>query len=381
MASQRTSANPDFDGDFGATLRPVNQSRHAPGRIYDCQEIYELEKEKIFMKDWLCVARAEEFARSGDYVAFHVMDEPVIVARDEQGSLHAYSNMCAHRGVEVAYGRGNTQQFSCPYHGWSYDLTGCLTGAAHMTEAEGFDPTQCRLPPVRLAEWGGWVFVNFDDDGESFDDFIAGFAEDTGFLRMEDCRLAITFQADLECNWKLLVENAIDIYHSAVLHADTLGKHRGPAERYPFTLRSRGRTLMRYEGSPMTPGGESLVGRIPWLDDQPDNFALAAHLSPNVQLFARIDNVHPFVIWPLSLTSCRLLIYILFPTHCFDEPGFSEKARIYHDFWSQVVEEDRTMIQSLQRAMRAKRFRPGRMSKLEAGIHHILTDYLDRMFG
>ena len=104
--------------------------------------------------------------------------------------VHAFANMCRHRGVEVTTGNGNTSEFSCPYHGWLYDLTGKLIGAPYMKEAEGFDPRDCALRPLRADVWAGWIFVNFDLDAEPLAAFVADFAADFDLLRQEDCRLA-----------------------------------------------------------------------------------------------------------------------------------------------------------------------------------------------
>ena len=70
---------------------------------------------------------------------FRILDEPVVITRDADGELNAFLNVCAHRGVEVAAGNGNARDFSCPYHGWLYDLKGRLVGAPYMREVDGFD--------------------------------------------------------------------------------------------------------------------------------------------------------------------------------------------------------------------------------------------------
>jgi Rieske 2Fe-2S family protein len=68
-----------------------------------------------------------------------IAGEPLVIARDQAGTLHAYYNMCVHRGVEVAQGCGNAKAFKCPYHGWAYDLAGRLSDAAYMKESDGFE--------------------------------------------------------------------------------------------------------------------------------------------------------------------------------------------------------------------------------------------------
>ena len=110
--------------------KPVEQARHLPGYLYSDSKLLDLEKQKIFMKDWLCVAREEELEKIGDFMTFDILGEPLLLTRDENGALNALVNMCSHRGVEVADGSGNAKEFSCPYHGWLYDLEGKLIGAS-----------------------------------------------------------------------------------------------------------------------------------------------------------------------------------------------------------------------------------------------------------
>src|SRR3546814_18509436 len=71
-----------------------------------------------------------------DYEALRIFNRPIVIARDKTGKLNAFYNMCRHRGVEVADGKGNTKLFKCPYHGWTYDLNGYLVGAAYMKDGK-----------------------------------------------------------------------------------------------------------------------------------------------------------------------------------------------------------------------------------------------------
>ena len=154
---------------------PLSKARQVPGYIYTSPEVFELEKQEIFLKDWLCVGRVEEIGMPGDYLTFRLAGEPLVVARDEQGDINAFANVCRHRGVEVAQGQGNLKEFSCPYHGWTYNLKGELLGAPFIKGVEGFDPKSCRLKPVKVDTWGGFLFVNFDTECESLSGFSATF--------------------------------------------------------------------------------------------------------------------------------------------------------------------------------------------------------------
>ena len=224
-----------------------------PGAFYSSPDIYALEKERVFMKDWLCVARSEEIGNPGDFITLRIMEEPIVVARAKDGGLNAFANVCRHRGVEVAVGAGNTEEFHCPYHGWLYDLEGRLVGAPYMKEAEGFDPKTCRLTPIGLDVWQGWVFVNFDPDCPPLSAFVAAFEEDFGLYRFGELRLAARIQFDFDCNWKLVVENAMDNYHINTLHKDTLGVGVDTREEN-IDLRPDGGYRMFYDHTPRNDG-------------------------------------------------------------------------------------------------------------------------------
>ena len=131
---------------------PLREARHAPAAIYTSPEIYALEKSKIFMRDWLCIARSEEIAKPGDYLTFMVMDEPIIITRDIGGSINAFRNACAHRGLVVAKGNGNAEGFSCEYHGWRYDLTGRLVVHPSWTKS--------RVSISRIADCRRWAAMS-----------------------------------------------------------------------------------------------------------------------------------------------------------------------------------------------------------------------------
>ena len=128
---------------------------------------------------------------------------------------------------EVATGEGNAKEFSCPYHGWLYDLKGQLQGVPFMKNVKDFDFKNCRLKTLRTAIWGGFVFVNFDPDAEPFEDYVKDFDNAFGMLKMEECRLAHKLVADLDCNWKLVVENFMDLLpRPNHPHRDVRRRHR-----------------------------------------------------------------------------------------------------------------------------------------------------------
>ena len=360
------------------TRLPVTRARHAPGLLYTSPELFEQEKETIFMRDWLCVGRAEEIENPGDFMTCRILGEPVLVVRAQSGEVNAFANVCAHRGVEVATGSGNCRHFCCPFHGWTYDLDGRLVGAPAMREAESFPAADCRLPLLQSGVWQGWIFISFAKNPPPLSEHVAPMERDFGYLRQDECRLAVKTVGEFDCNWKLLVENLIDFYHLNVVHTQTNGR-TFTRSAFKFTPRERSGYVARYNSGPSTLSGKPVFGRMPWLFDLPDDFASAGLLAPNFTFFARIDDIHPYVTWPLGPNRSRIVVYSLLPRIWFDQPDFAERAEEYRAYQEKLMAEDRAMLESQQNGMASRNYRPGRMAYIERGVHHVLNGYIERM--
>ncbi|HCN70780.1 MAG TPA: hypothetical protein DIS96_03330 [Pusillimonas sp.] len=368
-------------GNFDATLQNLEEAHHAPGFIYHDPQVFKREKERIFMKDWLYVGREEEVPNPGDFMTLRLVGEPVMLVRDKDGTLRALLNMCLHRGVEVAEETsGNTRAFRCPYHGWTYDLSGKLTGAQSMKELPDFDISSKNLRPIKLETWHGNVFICFDANPPPFKAFIQDIEENFSFLRMDKCQLGFKLKISFACNWKFAFENLMDFYHVPVLHAKSFGS-RVRWGNDGVELNKLGGSTINYSTSPSTPGGLPLMGKMPWLEQEDVSLGRAGYLQPSLSMFARIDYAGPMVIWPVDETHCEVWIYRLFPEEVFQRPDIDEKLKVYHDFQITVLEEDRTMIESMQRAMQSKNYVPGHMAPLEKTVHHYLKNYIHRVFG
>ena len=151
---------------------PSNGISEVPFRLYTDAAQYQREQERLFKgPTWNYLCLAVELAKPGDYVATTIGETAVIVVRDAAGAINAFVNRCAHRGNLLCLERaGSTKEFSCIYHGWTYDLAGQLTGVAfeHGVKRQGgmppeFRKEEHRLQRLRIAELGGLVFGTFSD--------------------------------------------------------------------------------------------------------------------------------------------------------------------------------------------------------------------------
>lgn len=368
------------------TRAVLAEAKHLPAYYYTSPEILELEKQKLFFKDWLVVGRVEEWANPGDYKAFELLDEPVIVCRNQAGELKAFANVCRHRGVAVAVGEGNAKEFKCPYHAWVYDLSGKLVAASRPRGVRIANAQECRLPPIRIDTWGGFVFINFDEGAPSLEDYldVDGYRESVAYIRPQDMLLVDKYTYELDCNWKLVPENLADVYHVEVIHRGTFGgKTYSPEKALAELVFTKHGWYKEYVSGTMAPDAELLFGPAPWLADHEKGklFAFSAFLRPNFYLFARADMVQPWVAYPLGPTKTRVTGWTCLPKEFSDAPAFEAKVEILARFARQFAGEDSDLVRAIQKGLTSKYFAPGPMHELEGVIHHRINRYLDAVHG
>ena len=357
----------------------VSRAHHLPGNFYTSPEIESIERKNIFRREWLCVAREEEFEMPGDYRTMVIADEPIILCRSKTGQLHAFYNVCRHRGTEIANGCGNRTGFVCPYHAWTYDLDGALIGAPFTEDIENFSRKNFGLKPIQLDSWGGFVFINLDPDCRSLSESLGSFTEVFAPYRPQDCRLGFKIQMTYNSNWKAVAENLVDVYHLATLHAESFGNNQ-PLDSYKFTTYPWGYTG-RFKGlSPMTLDGKPRYGMMPWLTGDHLDYGYSAHLFPNMSFYARQDNIHWITEWPINVNQSVADVHIMFPKEFHERSDFAEKLADYEECFRVVLEEDMSMITALQKGFGSKGYEPGPMSRFEQGVHHLIQYNLDRIY-
>lgn len=204
-----------------SALLPLEKATPLPAHFYKSDEILDLEKQLIFSKEWLCIGRDDEVPDAGDFVRLDILDEPLVMTRAADGEVRVLSAVCKHRGAILVEGRGNRRNFECPFHGWVYGMDGRLMGAPHMQKTEGFNAKKCPLPSVRTEIWNGFVFINFDADAKPLAPRLRGVEKLFANYKIKDMRAAgLSLPFVNECNWKLSVEQGIDMYHVPASHPE-----------------------------------------------------------------------------------------------------------------------------------------------------------------
>jgi phenylpropionate dioxygenase-like ring-hydroxylating dioxygenase large terminal subunit len=220
-----------MDGDASSKLGevldrvsrlPYDRAQSMPAAFYIDQAVLEVEQRELFRREWICVGRREELNQAGDFMALNLGGEPVLVVRDEEGTLRAFSNVCRHRGAVIAEGKGNARFQSCPYHGWTYDAQGRLLGTPGIPKREDFDRANCRLPEFACRDWLGFVFVSLAADPPPLEPRLAALEARIRNYHLEETTLRYVAEEVWDTNWKCFIENFMEGYHLSPLHRETL---------------------------------------------------------------------------------------------------------------------------------------------------------------
>lgn len=227
MTAADTSSAGSGLGWSGEYLRQAGIDH--PREIYTSRSFAERERRRLFQQCWILVADADALS-PGRYLTVDVAGAPVVLWRTAGGVCRAWHNLCTHRGIPLLDGEGSLGRYiTCRYHQWSFDLDGQLI---RIPQPDQF-PDLCRsdlgMRPVAVAEWHGMLFVSLAEQPTDFHAEI-GFLEQRmstllALPLVEVARVDYT----VACNWKLLVENHVDVYHLWYLHQRTLGAFKHSA--------------------------------------------------------------------------------------------------------------------------------------------------------
>ncbi|MFV8163247.1 aromatic ring-hydroxylating oxygenase subunit alpha [Mycobacterium sp. 134] len=191
-------------------------------------EHWKLEQQAIFRKTWLQMGRVELIPKKGRYITRELPSvgpgTSIIIVNDGE-QIRAFYNLCRHRGNKLVWNdypgeevSGSCRQFVCKYHAWRYDLKGDLTFIQQEQEFFDVDKADYPLKPVRCEVWEGFIFVNFDDDAVSLEEYLGEFAEGLKGYPFHEMTEHYSYRSEIKANWKLFIDAFVEFYHAPILH-------------------------------------------------------------------------------------------------------------------------------------------------------------------
>lgn len=195
--------------------------RSLAARYYTDPEIYAQEMSGLLARTWQFAGHASQLPNVGDYFTFEIAGQNLFAIRGRDEVIRTFYNVCQHRAHEMVTGTGNTRVVVCPYHAWTYELTGQLRAGPNIKSVPGFDRSEICLTEVRTEDFHGFLFVNLDDGAAPMDDWFPGVREEiAAFVPNIDALAPLEWvEVPENCNWKISVENYSECYHCPINHA------------------------------------------------------------------------------------------------------------------------------------------------------------------
>jgi choline monooxygenase len=278
---------------------------HAVGQLYTDPAVLAYERAHLFDRSWSIVADRSELAAPGSFITATVQSVPLIVLRDGAGTLRAFHNICRHRGITLVEGSGTLGRFmTCPYHQWSYALDGALTRVPQQHEQfPELDLCSLGLHEAQVAEWQGMIFVNPSPEAPALPTAMAGLDERLDQFLSGPMHEVTKVEYDAACNWKLLVENHIDVYHLWYLHARSLAAY----DHRSFAWESLGDNWWSLE--PLK-DSSTVSGRLDWIPEAMRHRIGAYLLFPNLMLVTTDHYFATYDAQPITPDRTRLTLRV-----------------------------------------------------------------------
>lgn len=189
-------------------------------RYYTDPQIYRAEVDGLLARTWQFAGHASQLENPGDYFAFDMAEESLFCIKGGDGEIRTFYNVCQHRAHQLVSGSGSTRVVVCPYHAWTYELTGALRAAPNAKTVEGFDKSKICLTEVRTEQFLGFIFVNLDADAKPMQDWFPNARSELEewVPNWADLKPLEWVEVAESCNWKVSVENYSECYHCSLNH-------------------------------------------------------------------------------------------------------------------------------------------------------------------
>jgi len=376
--------------------------------FYTDAAIYQFERRGWLAEQWYLLAHCSEVHEPGAFIVRELLGESLILARDTEGTLRAFYNVCRHRGSRICDGDGRAPRgLTCPYHAWSYHLDGRLRKAPALQE--GIDVEQLGLRPAPVREIGGIILASLIGDSASLDAVQREFEPGLRYLGIPEARIAARRSYPTQGNWKLVIENFLECYHCFPSHPEFCSvmrfvdvQGRVPADGGE-AWRQAVKTWFREVADPDSPvplreeSSTALyrAGRAPIGGSRKTQSQDGEPVAPLMGRQRRFDggwstfNFEPFI-YVSALNDHAVLIQFLpsgpqstdvIFTWLVDDSAHDADIDVERMIWLWDVTtvQDKTIIERNALGIRSRAYAPGPYSTLESWTARFVVRYLKEM--
>ncbi|HEY3786992.1 MAG TPA: aromatic ring-hydroxylating dioxygenase subunit alpha [Steroidobacteraceae bacterium] len=349
---------------------PAPLPRALPAWAYSHPEMTRLEFERILRPSWQIICHVNSIPRPGDYLTFDFGPESLVAIRSPQGEVQVFHNVCRHRGARILEGTGHCPgTITCPYHGWSYRLTGELIGMPVRESFPGLERAQHALKPVRTTILFGFVFACLAGEPPPLESSWGHFLEDFAPHRFESLEpLGPLYLEHWDVDWKIAMDNYLESYHVPIGHPG-LFRMFTPDYDDQANLPGIARGISWMRERPSSKWSErmyqQLIGQV--TTDLPE-----AHrrrwsfysMLPNLGIDVFPDQMDFFQVLPRGPGKCTIR------GGSFARPDARREMKVVRYLAMrinrQVQREDEFLCRRVQRGLASSSYEPGPLSQLES---------------
>lgn len=380
-----------------AALKARRPGYSLPQRLYNDPAIFEFDLEAIFARSWLHVGFEIELPKPGAYLALSVGPWPVLLTRDRAGELHAFHNTCRHRGAQICPdGKGASTRLVCPYHRWTYELSGELVHAGRM--AADFDMDEVKLGAVRIETVAGAIYICLADDPPDFAPFRDAVAPLLAPHDLANAKVAYECTLIEKGNWKLVIENARECYHCPTGHPELAvtfptgasahfdADEEGRTDAFNARMGAVGLAVGPVEGDwwqairfplnegcvSMTLDGQRSVSKLMCAAGDGDIGSLRWAVEPNSFCHATGDFLFMFQALPTGPN--ETVVTAKWLVHKDAVEGVDYQLDRLIALWNGTNFQDRDLVENNQRGVNSLGYQPGRYS---ADAESLLLRFVD----
>ena len=382
---------------YAQTRLPVEYASTLVPEAYRSPVFFDVERRRIFGTGWVAVAHASDVPDPGAVRTVSVAGQSLILARDRDGGLRGFHNVCRHRGARlVVEQQCQLKRFRCPYHSWAYGLDGTLLGAP-LFEGSGipedqrpiFDTSQLRafdkadygLLPVHVESWANLVFVSLEASPMPLRRWLGDLPERLAGYRLDEMSVVAERTYDVAANWKLIAENFMEYYHLPWVHPELV-----KVSRMEDHHRFQGPGL--YTGmatSPITQddsSGWSALAPVAGLDEVDAVSGRFIWVLPNAALAVLPNHVFTLLLEPQGHDRTIERSTIGLPAISAQQPDSAAALERLAAFWDHVNREDIGIVERVQEGIAVEAYTGGRMCyRFEEPLHRFQNMVIDRMVG
>ncbi len=351
--------------DLSHVRRPASEAQGLPNPHYIDSQVYNEEKHAVLFSSWSGLAVAADVPEIGDAVPLTFVGMPLLVIRDKSNTVRVFQNTCRHRGmILVEEPRKIEGAIRCPYHSWCYSTEGRLVSTPHVggpgqNTHESIDRDLLGLIEVPSHIWRDVIWINIDGTALPFEDanadLIARWAEFDKPLYHGGADSA--FQLEVECNWKLAVENYCESYHLPWVHPG-LNSYSRLEDHYHIEKQDSysGQGTLVYRQLKAADG--QVFADFEDVGEKWNEAAEYITVYPNVLLGVHRDHAFAIVLVPKSTERTVENIHLYYAT-----PKTNDAMRAANtEQWKLVFEEDIFVVEGMQKGRHSPNFDGGRFS-------------------